>query len=233
MAALDTSKIIAVIGAGTMGAGIAQVAAKAGYSVLLYDAAKGAAQTGVDNTAKGLDKLVERGRMTAADQQALIARITPVDTIEELAPSALVIEAIIEDLGIKQGLFKQLESVCDENVILASNTSSLSIPSIGAVLERPERLLGMHFFNPAPIMKLVEVISGLVTDKDVAETVFDTATVWGKRAVHARSTPGFIVNRVARPFYAEGIRVLEEGGADIATIDAMLRESGGFRMGPV
>lgn len=232
MAALDTSKIIAVIGAGTMGAGIAQVAAKAGYSVLLYDAAKGAAQAGVDNTAKGLDKLVARGRMTAADQQALIARITPVDSIEELAPSALVIEAIIEDLGIKQGLFKQLESLCDENVILASNTSSLSISSIGAVLERPERLLGMHFFNPAPIMKLVEVISGLVTDKEVAETVFDTAAVWGKRAVHARSTPGFIVNRVARPFYAEGIRVLEEGGADIATIDAMLRESGGFRMGP-
>lgn len=232
MAALSTGQTIAIIGAGTMGAGIAQVAAKAGHPVLLFDVAEGAAAQGIQSTAKGLDKLVERGRMSAEDKDALIGRMTAVSSLEDLAPAALVVEVIVENLKIKQDLFTQLEDICGDEVILATNTSSLSVTSIGANLQRPERLVGMHFFNPAPIMKLVEVISGLATDPAVAEMVYDTATAWGKHAVHASSTPGFIVNRVARPFYAEALRVLQEGGADAATIDAVMRESGGFRMGP-
>lgn len=232
MAALDTSKVIAVIGAGTMGAGVAQVAAKAGHPVLLFDAAEGAAQKGLDRTAKGLDKLVARGRMTQEERDALVGRISIANSLEDLAPSALVIEAIVERLDVKQSVFGQLEDICGEEVILATNTSSISVTAIGSTLKRPERLVGMHFFNPAPIMKLVEVISGLATDKAVADDIYDTSVAWGKSTVHARSTPGFIVNRVARPFYAEGLRVLQEGGAEAATIDAIMRESGGFRMGP-
>ena len=232
MAALDTATTIAVIGAGTMGAGVAQVAAAAGHPVLLFDVAEGAAQKGIDNTARGLNKLVERGRMTAQQRDQLIDRIKPIDKLEALAPAGLFIEAIVENLQIKQKLFKQLEQIGGDQAILASNTSSISITAIGAALQRPERLLGMHFFNPAPIMKLVEIIRGLATDSELAETAYDTAVAWGKQVVHARSTPGFIVNRVARPFYAEGLRLMQEGGADPATIDAIMRDCGGFRMGP-
>ncbi len=234
MVALASTQTVAVIGAGTMGAGIAQVAASAGHPVLLFDGVAGVAVAAqcIANMSAGLSKQVERGRMTMDERAALLARLTPVDSLAELAPAALVIEAIVEDLAVKQALFRELEGICSADTILASNTSSLSITAIGAALARPQRLVGMHFFNPAPIMKLVEVISGLATDKAVAETVFATATAWGKQAVTARSTPGFIVNRVARPFYAESLRVLQEGGADVATIDALLRESGGFRMGP-
>ena len=232
MSALDTSTTIAVIGAGTMGAGVAQVAAAGGHPVLLYDAVAGAAQKGIENTARGLERLVQRGRMSEAQRDELIGRITAVDTLESLAPASLFIEAIIENLEIKQQLFRQLEEIGGDDAILATNTSSISVTAIGAGLGRPERLLGMHFFNPAPIMKLVEIISGLATDPELAARIFDTAVAWGKQAVHARSTPGFIVNRVARPFYAEGLRLVQEGGADPATIDAIIRDCGGFRMGP-
>jgi 3-hydroxybutyryl-CoA dehydrogenase len=232
MPALDTGQVIAVVGAGAMGSGIAQVAAKAGHPVLLHDAGAGAAHKGLDRIAAGLAKLVERGRMDEAERGALLARISIVDELAALAPAALVIEAIVEKLEVKQQVFAELENLCGDEVILASNTSSLSITAIGAGLSRPERLLGMHFFNPAPIMKLVEIVSGLATDSEIAESIFSTAENWGKLAVHARSTPGFIVNRVARPFYAEGLRLLQEGAADVATIDAILRDCGGFRMGP-
>ena len=232
MSALGNSKIIAVVGAGAMGSGIAQVAAKAGHPVLLYDVGPGAAQSGIDKIANGLAKLVERGRMDKAERSALLARISIAEDLAQLAPAALVIEAIVEKLEVKQQVFAELERICDDDVILASNTSSISITAIGAGLARPERLLGMHFFNPAPIMKLVEIISGLATDPDLAESIYATAENWGKLVVHARSTPGFIVNRVARPFYAEGLRLLQEGAADVATIDAILRDCGGFRMGP-
>ncbi|MDH5353430.1 MAG: 3-hydroxyacyl-CoA dehydrogenase PaaC [Gammaproteobacteria bacterium] len=232
MPALDTSNIIAVIGAGTMGAGVAQVAASAGHPVLLFDTAPGAAQKGIDSAAKGLDKLVQRGRMSEQDRNTLIARITAVETIEELAGATLFIEAIVERLDIKQQLFQQLESIASEQSILATNTSSISVTAIGSVLKRPERLLGMHFFNPAPIMKLVEILSGLATDSAIASNIYDTAKAWGKQVVHAKSTPGFIVNRVARPFYAEGLRILQEGASNPATIDAIMRDCGGFRMGP-
>ncbi|WP_432473650.1 3-hydroxyacyl-CoA dehydrogenase PaaH [Amphritea sp. HPY] len=232
MSRFSTDSVIAVIGAGTMGAGIAQVAAKAGHQVLLFDAAEGAAQRGIDNTAKGLNKLVERGRMTKDDADALVARILPVSVINDLAPANLVIEAIVERLDIKQQVFGQLEDICAESTVIATNTSSISVTAIGSSMKRPQNLVGMHFFNPAPIMKLVEVISGLDTDPQIAADIYDLSAIWGKLPVHAKSTPGFIVNRVARPFYAEGLRINQEGAADIATIDALLRECGGFRMGP-
>ncbi len=232
MAAMPIETIVGVIGAGTMGAGIAQVAANAGHSVLLYDAVPGAAAKGIARTEEGLQKLVTRKKISATECDSLIARLTPCDKIEQLAKATLIVEAIVERLDIKQQVFSQLESLCSDDTIFASNTSSLSITSIGAGLERPQNLVGMHFFNPAPVMKLVEVISGIATDAEVAQKVFDTAAVWGKKPVLARSTPGFIVNRVARPFYAESLRVLEEGGSDVATIDAIMRDSGGFRMGP-
>lgn len=229
---LPTSSVIAVIGAGTMGAGIAQVAAQAGHPVLLHDAAPGAAEKGKAGIAAILGKRVAAGKMPQADLDALLARITAVSTIADLAPSALVIEAIVERLDIKQSVFAEVEAVCGPETILASNTSSLSITAIGATLSRPERLVGMHFFNPAPLMALVEVISGIATEPAVAATIHATSAAWGKAPVHAKSTPGFIVNRVARPFYAEGLRIVHEGATDVATVDAVLREAGGFRMGP-
>lgn len=232
MPALDSTNIIAVIGAGAMGAGIAQVAASTGHPVLLYDVAEGAAKQAIDNISSGLAKLVYRGRMDQLEVDALIARISIAVNMSNLAPASLVIEAVVEDLDIKQNLFCQLEEICGEEVILASNASSLSITAIGSALKRPSRLVGMHFFNPAAVMKLVEIISGLATDNRLAECIFDTATAWGKLAVHARSTPGFIVNRVARPFYAEALRIHQEGASNPATIDAIMRDCGGFRMGP-
>jgi 3-hydroxybutyryl-CoA dehydrogenase len=232
MAALDTSKTIAVIGAGTMGAGVAQVAAAAGHPTLLFDNNPEAVARGIEGIRKGLSRLVERGKMSQERLEEILANISPADQLESLAPASLVIEAIIENLEIKRDLFSRLEDLCAEDAILATNTSSLSVTAIAAPLKRPGNLVGMHFFNPAPIMKLVEVVSGVTTDKAVAETVFDTANNWGKHGVYAKSTPGFIVNRVARPFYAEALRALEEGAADAATLDAVMRESGGFRMGP-
>jgi 3-hydroxybutyryl-CoA dehydrogenase len=232
MSALPSTDTIAVIGAGTMGAGIAQVAAAAGHPVLLFDAQQGAAEKGRARVAKGLEGLVAKGKLSAEARDGLIGRIRPVEAVTELAPARLAIEAIVERLDIKQEVFRELEEICGPDVILVTNTSSISVTAIGAGLMRPERLVGMHFFNPAPIMKLVEVISGLATDPKVAQTVFDTAAGWGKHAVHARSTPGFIVNRVARPFYGEALRLLQEGAADHATLDTVMREAGGFRMGP-
>ncbi len=232
MTSLTVNDTVAVIGAGTMGAGIAQVAAKFGHNVLLFDKMEGAAQAGLDRTAKGLEKLVARGKMSEEDKNALVGRIQPTESIADLAPSRLVIEAIVENLAVKQSVFSELEELCGEDTILATNTSSISVTAIGAALKRPENLVGMHFFNPAPIMKLVEVIKGLATSDAVAQQIYDLTVAWGKHAVMAKSTPGFIVNRVARPFYAEGLRVLQEGGADEATIDAIAREAGQFRMGP-
>lgn len=232
MAALTTDQIIAVIGAGTMGAGIAQIAAAAGHPTLLFDVDPQAIERGIGQIDSGLKKQVARGRMDEAQRAALLANITPATRLEELTGAALVVEAILEDLEVKRDLFAQLESLCGERTILATNTSSLSVTAIAANLAHPGNLVGMHFFNPAPVMKLVEVVSGITTHPNAAQTVFDTAANWGKHPVFAKSTPGFIVNRVARPFYAEGLRLLEEGAADVATLDSIMRETGGFRMGP-
>ena len=232
MHALNTGQPVAVIGAGAMGAGIAQVAASAGHPVMIYDKAPGAAQAGVAGIAKGLDRQVERGKLDSTQRNAIMARLSPVSDLKDLAPAALVIEAIVENLAIKQQVLAQVEAICSTDCILASNTSSISITSIAAGLQRPQNLAGLHFFNPAPVMKLVEVICGLDTDSAIADCLLATAGAWGKKAVHAKSTPGFIVNRLARPFYAEGLRLLDEGAADSATLDALMRDAGGFRMGP-
>lgn len=232
MTSLEPSAVVAVVGAGAMGAGIAQVAAQAGHPVLLFDAKDGAAEKGRAGILSGLAKLVEKGRLAAEARDAIAARLVAVAALEDLAPARLVVEAIVEDLGVKQKVFSALESVVADDAILASNTSSLSLTAIAAGLKRPGRVAGLHFFNPAPVMKLVEIVSGLASDQAVLDTLLATARAWGKEPVHATSTPGFIVNRVARPFYAEGLRLLEEGAADAATIDAVMREAGGFRMGP-
>lgn len=230
--ALPKDRAVGVVGAGTMGRGIAQVAAAAGHPVLLHDAVGGVASAAKDRIAEELRRLVEKGRMAAEKREAVLRRLLPCASLAELAPAGLVLEAIAEDLSIKRELLAALEAVCAPEAILASNTSSLSITALGAALERPGRCVGMHFFNPAPVMSLVEVVSGLATDPAVADTVEATAAAWGKSPVRVRSTPGFVVNRVARPFYAEALRLVEEGAATPATIDAVLRESGGFRMGP-
>lgn len=229
---LPKDAVVAVIGAGTMGTGIAQVAAAAGNSVLLYDNREDAAHQALESMAKQLGRRVERGKMTADDRNQLLNRVTPGNDLAELAPANLVIEAIAEDLGIKQSLFQSLQSLCPLQTIFASNSSSLSITAIASALDDPGRLAGMHFFNPAPVMKLCEVIAGLESRPAVVETLLATASQWGKVAVRANNTPGFIVNRVARPFYTEAMKVYEEGGADIATLDALLREAGRFPMGP-
>lgn len=230
--AIAAENPVAVIGAGTMGIGIAQVAAEAGHRVWLYDREAAVIESGLAGLRTRLQSQVQRGKRSAESAEQLLARLQPVTALSALADAALVIEAIVEKLAVKQALFADLEAVCSQTTILASNTSSLSITAIAAVLQRPERFVGMHFFNPAPVMPLVEIVSGLATDRQVAGILYATAEAWGKMPVYAKSTPGFIVNRVARPFYAEGLRLLEEGAADVATIDAVMRESGGFAMGP-
>ncbi|MBL4672772.1 MAG: 3-hydroxyacyl-CoA dehydrogenase [Arenicella sp.] len=233
MAALTTSDKIAVIGAGTMGAGIAQVAANAGHAVILLDIADGAAQKGADGIRLGLGRLVEKGKKTQAEVDDLLLKITPTDRLSDIKGSRLIVEAIVENLAVKQRVIADIEAIADKDTIIASNTSSISISALAATASRPENIIGMHFFNPAAILKLVEVVSGLQTNLSVAQIVFDTAAAWGKKPVHAKSTPGFIVNRVARPFYAEALRSLTEQLASVETIDTLMRSCGGFKMGPL
>jgi 3-hydroxybutyryl-CoA dehydrogenase len=232
MAALAPAVPVAVVGAGTMGAGIAQVAAAAGHRVLLYDAEPAALSSAEERIAATLARAVERERLTAEERDRTLGRITPGESLDRLASAGLLIEAIAEDLDAKMRLFQTLEVVCPSEAIFASNTSSLSITALAAALKQPERMVGMHFFNPAPAMPLVEVVRGLASSPEVIETVRATTVAWGKTPVVCRSTPGFIVNRVARPFYGEALRALAEGAADVATIDAVMRAAGGFRMGP-
>ena len=228
---------VLVVGAGIMGAGIAQVAAQAGHTVWLHDARDGAAAQAHARLAATLQTLVAKGRLSEAAARATLQRVRPVATLAEVVAGAagrgpgLVVEAIVEQLGAKRGLFRELEGLLAPDAVLATNTSSISVTAIGNGLQHPGRLVGMHFFNPVPLMKLVEVVSGLQTDPAVAEAVFALAQSWGKTAVHARSTPGFIVNRIARPYYAETLQLLLEQAAEPAVIDACLRGAG-FRMGP-
>jgi 3-hydroxybutyryl-CoA dehydrogenase len=232
MAALTKDQAVAVIGAGTMGAGIAQVAAQAGHRVFLYDVVSGASRRAVDQLRAALTKRVAAKKLEQSVCDGIVARLIAVDTLEETVSASLFIEAIAEDMAIKRALFAKLEAVVRPDTILATNTSTLSVTAMAAGLSRPERVVGMHFFNPATVMRLVEVIRGLATAPDVVETIEMTAQAWGKVTAVARSTPGFIVNRVARPFYGEALRLIEEGVADPATLDAIVTEGGGFRMGP-
>src|SRR5450830_225131 len=230
--ALTRSRTVAVIGSGAMGAGIAQVAAAAGYTVQLFDTRPEAVAKAITDISAMFDKLASKGRMSTAEAHAASGHLRAATTLSALAEAGLVVEAIVENLDVKRKLFTDLEEVVADDCIFASNTSSISITSIGAALRLPQRLVGMHFFNPVPLMALVEIISGLASDVSVAACVYDTALAWGKHPVHTKSTPGFIVNRVARPYYAEALRLLSEQASDPATIDAILREAGGFRMGP-
>ena len=231
--ALSINALVAVVGAGAMGAGIAQVAAVAGHRVLLLDNRPQAAQAAIEGLRAQLDKLAAKGKMTPEAAHAAGQRLQAATQLSDLADAALVVEAIVESLAAKQTLFADLEARVSAECIFGTNTSSISITAIGSALKAPQRLAGLHFFNPAPVMALVEVVSGLATAPAVADMLFATATAWGKTAVHAKSTPGFIVNRVARPYYGEALRLRTEGAADCATLDAVMRESGGFRMGPV
>ncbi len=222
-----TPEPVAVVGAGTMGGGIAQVAAVAGHPVTVYDAVGGAAERAVAAIRDRVARLVAKGRLGPTELRLAVAT-----ELGDLAPARCVIEAVAEDLAVKQALFAGLEKVVAPDCVLATNTSSLSPTAIAAGLSHPERLVGLHFFNPAPVMRLVEVVSGLATDPGVAVAVTRLAEGWGKQVVQAAATPGFIVNRVARPFYAEALRLAEEQAAGPATIDAVLTQAGGFRMGP-
>lgn len=232
MTAIDSSRTVAVVGTGTMGQGIAQVALTAGHPVRLLDALPGRAEEAAKAIGARLDRLVEKGRMTAADRDHARARLLPASGPGELADAALVVEAVLEQLPVKQELFAELEKTVGEDCLLATNTSSLSVTAVAGALRHPGRFVGLHFFNPAPLLPLVEVVSGHATDEEAAGRAAATVAAWGKTAVRCADLPGFIVNRIARPFYAEAFAVHEEHGIDPATIDAVLRECGGFRMGP-
>ncbi|MEV7345116.1 3-hydroxyacyl-CoA dehydrogenase [Streptomyces sp. NPDC093544] len=231
MTALDLSGPVAVVGAGTMGQGIAQVALVAGHLVRLHDAVPGRADAAAEAIGERLDRLVEKDRLSGADRDAARARLRPAQDLSDLADCALVIEAVAEQLDVKQQLFRALEDIVDADCLLATNTSSLSVTAIAGALRNAGRLVGLHFFNPAPLLPLVEVVSGYASDFSSATRAYATARAWGKTPVACADTPGFIVNRIARPFYAEAFAVYESQAADPATIDAVLRESGGFRMG--
>jgi len=223
---------IGVIGSGTMGSGIAQVAATANCTVFVYDTNAESLKTSAENLDKILTRLIDKGRINSSEKLRIQQNLTYVNTLEDLASCNMVIEAIVEQLAIKQKVFSELENYVAADTILASNTSSLSIASIAAALQKPERCIGIHFFNPAPLMKLVEIIPAVQTADTVLDKVTTTLTEWKKTVAVAKDTPGFIVNRVARPFYGESLRIYEEGMADFATIDWSLKTKGGFRMGP-
>ena len=224
-------KKVGVLGCGLMGSGIAQVAAQAGHTVRLFDAREGAAAGACAKLEQSLEGLVAKGKLDAGSAETAAARITPVHALGDCVSAQLVVEAIIENADAKRALFRELETKVDERCILASNTSSISVTALANGLKAPGRFVGMHFFNPVPLMKLVEVVSGLETDPAVAQAIFELSRRWGKTPVHARSTPGFIVNRIARPYYAETLALLLERAAEPAVLDACLR-GGGFRMGP-
>jgi 3-hydroxybutyryl-CoA dehydrogenase len=230
--AIPRDRAVGVIGAGAMGAGIAQIAAQSGHRVHLFDNRMGAADQAKAKIGETLSGLAAKGKLAPADAEAAAARIVAVHALGDLVSAALVVEAIVEDMDVKRKLLRELEVIVAPEAILATNTSSLSITGLAAGMKHPGRIVGMHFFNPAPVMPLVEVVSGLATDPQVAAAVHATAKAWGKLPVHAASTPGFIVNRCARPFYGEALRLLTERAADPATIDAVMREAGAFRMGP-
>jgi len=231
MTAMSGSTPVLVVGAGIMGSGIAQVAALAGHPVLLYDVAPGAATNALLNLSQSFDKLVARGKLDQGTASQALARIKAIESLQEASSVPLVIEAVVEDIDIKRDLFQQLETIVSNDCILASNTSSISVSALARELAQPQRLVGMHFFNPVPLMRLVEVVSGVHTSPAVRQSISELAEAWGKVPVQAQSTPGFIVNRIARPYYAETLALLQERAAEPMVVDACLRAAG-FRMGP-
>ena len=221
-----------IVGSGSMGRGIAQVFATAGHQVVLYDNHPQALESAQQHHEKIMKRLVDKGRVLPDEAEALLGRITYSGELKAMENAGLVIEAIIENLDVKKGVFSKLESMVPKACILATNTSSLSVSAIASACQHPERVIGLHFFNPAPLMKLVEVVPAIQTDASVTEWSSQFIAECGKTPVVAKDTPGFIVNRVARPFYGEALRILEEGLADVPTIDWAMTQLGGFRMGP-
>ena len=225
-------QLISVIGAGTMGSGIAQVAASNGCQVTIVDSSQPAIEYSQSKLKSILNRLVEKGKLNEEQSKSILAGIHWTTKMKKISYSFLVIEAIVENIEIKQELFSKMESLVSDDCILATNTSSLSVSKIASVCKLKSRIMGIHFFNPVPLMKLVEVIPTEETDKKLLLEVKSSLEGWGKSVVTAKDTPGFIVNRVARPFYGEALKIYEEGLADFATIDWAMKEFGGFRMGP-
>ena len=222
---------VGIVGAGAMGSGIAQIASQAGHQVVVYDLNQTALDTSSKTLAKVMNRLIEKGTVNESEASDIQGRITRTTDMSQFKGCGLVIEAVVEDLNIKHTVFAQIEEVVSADAIIASNTSSLSITTIAAGCQHPERVVGLHFFNPAPLMPLVEIIPALQTRDDLDAELVDLMTQWEKAPVIAKDTPGFIVNRVARPYYAEAMRILDEGIADVSTIDEAMK-SLGFRMGP-
>ncbi|MDF2451326.1 MAG: 3-hydroxybutyryl-CoA dehydrogenase [Bacteroidota bacterium] len=224
--------IIGIVGSGAMGSGIAQVAATAGHKTIVYDTNNNTLEKAKSNLQSSLNKLVEKQKINQEKAESILSLTSFTASISDFKSCDLVIEAIIEKSEVKQAVFKELESIVSLGCILASNTSSLSITSIASACSKPERVVGIHFFNPATLMPLVEIIPGVATDAEVANQCMLLIKSWGKITVMAKDTPGFIVNRVARPFYSEALRIYDEQIADMATIDWAMKEIGGFKMGP-
>lgn len=225
-------KKVGVIGSGTMGSGIAQVASTAGCEVLLFDIDKATLQKSEDALKKILTRLLEKEKIDQGKMASILENISYTTNLSDFLGSELIVEAIVENPEVKKEVFVQLEGIVSEKCIISSNTSSLSITSLAASLKNPARFIGLHFFNPAPLMKLVEVIPAVQTSDEILELAKESIRSWNKIIVQAKDTPGFIVNKVARPFYGEAIRIYEEGIASIPTIDWAIKEFGGFRMGP-
>ena len=223
--------VIGIVGAGAMGSGIAQIASQAGQDVVLFDLSQEALTSSSSKLQKVMNRLIEKGKVTSDEAIAIQERIVRTTMATSLKDCDLIIEAVVEDLEVKKRVFKSIEEIASKEAIIASNTSSLSITSLASFCAHPERVVGLHFFNPAPLMPLVEIIPALQTNRDLPKQLTDLMRKWGKSPVIAKDTPGFIVNRVARPFYGEALRILDEGIADVSTIDSAMRQSG-FRMGP-
>ena len=232
MSEINNKSLIGIIGAGTMGSGIAQVAATYGNEVILYDVNAEALTTAEQKLDHIFSRMIEKGKVEKGSAKIILQRIKFVNLIDQLKDCDLVIEAVVENLEVKQKLFSRLEAILKETAIIASNTSSLSVTAVASVCSNQERIVGMHFFNPAPLMPLVEIIPGLSTDSGTVSAVKQLMCEWNKKPVVVKDSPGFIVNRVARPFYGEALRILEEGIADVATIDRAVKSVGGFKMGP-
>ena len=224
-------KLVGIVGAGAMGSGIAQIASQAGQEVILFDLSEDALTSSSSKLQKVMNRLIEKGKYTTEEANSIQMRIERTTDLQRLKDCSLIIEAVVENLDVKFSVFKKIEEIVSEEAIIASNTSSLSITALASYCNHPERVVGLHFFNPAPLMPLVEIIPAIQTNTDLPSKLSGLMKKWGKSPVIAKDTPGFIVNRVARPFYGEALRILDEGIADVPTIDAAMRASG-FRMGP-
>jgi 3-hydroxybutyryl-CoA dehydrogenase len=223
--------IIGILGAGTMGAGIAQVAASHGHNVVLYDVQASLAQRGLERIMQALERAVQKQKIDRAAQAATLAHLWTTTDLADMSTTTIVIEAVPEDLALKRDLFRTLDHLCCEETVLCSNTSSLSIAALGGATRRADRVAGLHFFNPAPVLPLVEIVRGDLTSAETIDRLIDLARRWGKTPVVVKDTPGFIVNRVARPFYGEALRLLDQQVSDVETIDRIVRAAG-FKMGP-